>query len=203
MAPPETGAVPGCAGLGVPVQPAFARPFALPLASRADDRERRLHLHLQRRRRRFRQWQARPTRRERRPDDQRPTCRHRRFWALPQTVQTTGVPTLVFVPAMPGQASLLWSPNTPGIVLQETRSLSSVNFVQFPGRRSPSRHPSRFGAEEVLPPVKNRESWEPNVNSGNQRRLPGFEFCGGTLRVPMVISRTARLFSFASLHPSG
>ena len=55
LAPPETGAVPGCAGLGVPVQPAIARLFALPLASRADDRERRLHLHLQRRRRRFRQ----------------------------------------------------------------------------------------------------------------------------------------------------
>jgi hypothetical protein len=54
------------------------------------------------------------------------------FWALPIAVQATGAPTLTIVPAAPGQATISWSPNTPGFVLQETLSLSPVNWVNSP-----------------------------------------------------------------------
>src|SRR5688572_6260636 len=42
------------------------------------------------------------------------------FWAVPQAVQTIGSPTLTIAPAGAGQATIAWSPATPGFVLQET-----------------------------------------------------------------------------------
>jgi hypothetical protein len=42
------------------------------------------------------------------------------FWALPTAVQVTNAPTLTIAPATPGNATISWSPNTPGFVLQET-----------------------------------------------------------------------------------
>ena len=46
------------------------------------------------------------------------------FWALPIAVQTVGVPLLTIVPAAPGQATISWTPATPGFVLQETLILA-------------------------------------------------------------------------------
>ena len=54
------------------------------------------------------------------------------FWALPIAVQTPGAPTLRIVRAAPGQATISWSPNTPGFVLQETLSLSPANWSNSP-----------------------------------------------------------------------
>src|ERR1035437_9779379 len=46
------------------------------------------------------------------------------FWALPTAVQVTGAPTLAIAPAGAGEATISWTPATPGFVLQETLSLS-------------------------------------------------------------------------------
>src|SRR5512144_2054794 len=46
------------------------------------------------------------------------------FWTLPTAVQGTNAPTLTIVPATPGNATISWTPNTPGYVLQETLVLS-------------------------------------------------------------------------------
>ncbi len=54
------------------------------------------------------------------------------FWALPTAIQVTGAPTLTIVPATPGTATISWTPNTPGFVLQETLSLSPTNWVNSP-----------------------------------------------------------------------
>jgi hypothetical protein len=51
------------------------------------------------------------------------------FWVLPQAVQVVGAPTLTIVPASPGHATISWSPNTPGFVLQETWSLAPANWT--------------------------------------------------------------------------
>ena len=51
------------------------------------------------------------------------------FWALPTAIQVTNAPMLTIVPATPGQATLSWTPDTPGWVLQETLSLSPTNWV--------------------------------------------------------------------------
>ncbi len=51
------------------------------------------------------------------------------FWALPTAVQGTNAPTLTIVPAGAGQATISWTPATPGFVLQETLSLSPTNWV--------------------------------------------------------------------------
>jgi len=51
------------------------------------------------------------------------------FWALPTAVQTTNAPTLSIVPATPGNATISWTPNTPGFVLQETWVLSPANWT--------------------------------------------------------------------------
>jgi hypothetical protein len=53
------------------------------------------------------------------------------FWA-PIPVQTLGMPTLKIEPSVPGQATLSWTPNTPGVVLQETLSLSPANWTNSP-----------------------------------------------------------------------
>jgi hypothetical protein len=50
------------------------------------------------------------------------------FWALPTAVQVTNAPTLTIAPATPGNATISWSPNTPGFVLQETWVLSPSNW---------------------------------------------------------------------------
>ncbi len=51
------------------------------------------------------------------------------FWALPIAVQAVGAPLLTIVPAAPGQATLSWTPATPGFLLQETLSLSPTNWM--------------------------------------------------------------------------
>ena len=51
------------------------------------------------------------------------------FWALPTAVPVIGAPTLTIAPATPGQATISWTPNTPGFVLQETLSLSPTNWL--------------------------------------------------------------------------
>jgi len=50
------------------------------------------------------------------------------YWSV-FAVQTPGAPTLTIIPAAPGQATISWTPNTPGFVLQETLSLSPTNWV--------------------------------------------------------------------------
>lgn len=51
------------------------------------------------------------------------------FWALPTAVQTPGAPTLTITAGAPGQATISWSPATPGFVLQETALLSPANWT--------------------------------------------------------------------------
>ena len=51
------------------------------------------------------------------------------FWALPTAVQVVGAPTLKIVSAGPGQASISWTPNTAGYVLQETWVLAPANWT--------------------------------------------------------------------------
>ena len=51
------------------------------------------------------------------------------FWVLPTAVQTTNAPTLAIVPATPGNATISWTPNAPGFVLQETWVLSPANWT--------------------------------------------------------------------------
>ena len=43
------------------------------------------------------------------------------FWALPTAIQVTGAPKLTIVPATPGNATISWTPNTAGFVLQWCR----------------------------------------------------------------------------------
>jgi len=71
------------------------------------------------------------------------------FWALPQAVQVEGAPTLTIVPATPGNATVSWTPNTPGFVLQETLSLSPTNWVNSPSGSTnpivvPATVPTKF-----------------------------------------------------------
>jgi hypothetical protein len=70
------------------------------------------------------------------------------FWALPQVVQTTNAPTLTVAPAGPGQATISWTPATPGFVLQETVSLA-VAWTNSPSGAAnpvvvPATLPTRF-----------------------------------------------------------
>ena len=51
------------------------------------------------------------------------------FWVLPQAVQVQGAPVLTIAPAAPGTATISWTPNTPGFVLQETWSLTPANWT--------------------------------------------------------------------------
>jgi len=71
------------------------------------------------------------------------------FWALPTAVQTPGAPTLTIVPAAPGQATISWTPNTPGFVLQETWVLSPANWTNAPSGATnpitvPATLPTKF-----------------------------------------------------------
>jgi hypothetical protein len=55
------------------------------------------------------------------------------FWALlPTALQVGGAPTLTIVSAGPGQATISWSPSTPGFVLQQTALLSPPNWTNSP-----------------------------------------------------------------------
>jgi len=54
------------------------------------------------------------------------------FWALPTAVQIIGGPVLKIVAATPGQATISWTPATPGFVLQESWSLSPANWTNSP-----------------------------------------------------------------------
>lgn len=45
------------------------------------------------------------------------------FWVLPVAVQTSNAPTLSIAPAGAGQATISWTPATPGWVLQESTNL--------------------------------------------------------------------------------
>ncbi len=71
------------------------------------------------------------------------------FWALPTAVQVVGAPALTIVPAAPGQATISWTPVTPGFVLQETLSLSPANWVNSPSGAAtpvtiPTSIPTKF-----------------------------------------------------------
>jgi hypothetical protein len=71
------------------------------------------------------------------------------FWALPAVIQTPGGPTLSIAPAGPGQATISWSPNTPGFVLQETWVLSPANWTNSPSGATnpivvPATLPTKF-----------------------------------------------------------
>ena len=54
------------------------------------------------------------------------------FWVLPIGVPMLEMPTLMIVPFGPGQARILWMPNTPGYVLQQSSSLSPANWMDAP-----------------------------------------------------------------------
>jgi len=51
------------------------------------------------------------------------------FWVLPTAVQTAGAPTLTIAPAAPGQATISWTPPTPGFVLQESFALTPGSWT--------------------------------------------------------------------------
>jgi hypothetical protein len=51
------------------------------------------------------------------------------FWVLPLAVQVSGAPTLTIAAGAPGQATISWTPSTPGYVLQETWSLATANWT--------------------------------------------------------------------------
>ena len=71
------------------------------------------------------------------------------FWTLPTAIQVTGAPTLTIVPATPGNATISWTPNTSGFVLQQTAVLSPSNWTNSPSGVTnpitvPASTPTRF-----------------------------------------------------------
>ena len=71
------------------------------------------------------------------------------FWSLVTAVQTAGAPRLTIVPASPGNATISWSPATPGYVLQESWSLSAPNWTNSTSGATnpitvPATLPSKF-----------------------------------------------------------
>jgi hypothetical protein len=70
------------------------------------------------------------------------------FWVLPIAVQSTNAPTLMIAPAAVGQATISWTPNTPGFVLQETWVLSLANWTNSPsGATNPVIVPAMLPAK--------------------------------------------------------
>jgi len=70
------------------------------------------------------------------------------FWTLPTAVQGTNAPTLTIVPATPGNATISWTPKTPGFVLQETLVLSPANWTNSPsGATNPVVVPATLPAK--------------------------------------------------------
>ena len=51
------------------------------------------------------------------------------FWNLVNVVQTSGAPALSIAPAGPAQATISWTPATPGWVLQENSNLGTTNWI--------------------------------------------------------------------------
>lgn len=71
------------------------------------------------------------------------------FWALPVAVQTTNAPLLTIAPAAPGQATISWTPATPGYVLQESFSVSPAAWTNSPSGATnpifvPATLPTKF-----------------------------------------------------------
>ena len=70
------------------------------------------------------------------------------FWVLPVAVQSTNAPMLTIVPAMPGYATISWTPSTPGFVLQEALSLSPPHWTNAPsGATNPVTVPAPLPAK--------------------------------------------------------
>jgi len=70
------------------------------------------------------------------------------FWALPTAVQATNAPTLTIAPATPGNATISWTPNTPGFVLQQTALLAPANWTNSPsGATNPITVPASLPAK--------------------------------------------------------
>jgi hypothetical protein len=71
------------------------------------------------------------------------------FWAAAIAVQTQGAPALVIAPSGVGQASISWSPATPGWVLQEATTLAPPNWSDSASGASnpvsvPANLPTKF-----------------------------------------------------------
>jgi len=71
------------------------------------------------------------------------------FWALPTAVQVTGAPTLTIVLATPGNATVSWTPPTPGFVLQESLTLTPPAWTNSPSGATnpivvPATLPTKF-----------------------------------------------------------
>ena len=71
------------------------------------------------------------------------------FWAFATAIQIVGSPTLFIVPSGAGQATLSWSPDPGGFVLQETLSVSPTNWVNSPSGSAnpitvPATLPTKF-----------------------------------------------------------
>ncbi len=71
------------------------------------------------------------------------------FWALPTAVQGTNAPTLTIVPATSGNATISWTPNTPGFVLHETWVLAPATWINSPSGATnpvvvPATLPTKF-----------------------------------------------------------
>jgi hypothetical protein len=64
------------------------------------------------------------------------------FWALPQAVQVAGAPLLTIVPATPGNATITWTPATPGFVLQESATVASGWTNSLSGATNPITVPA-------------------------------------------------------------
>ena len=71
------------------------------------------------------------------------------FWGIITAVQTPGAPILTVAPAVPGQATISWTPDRPGFVLQETAVLSPANWSNSPSGATnpivvPATLPTKF-----------------------------------------------------------
>ncbi len=71
------------------------------------------------------------------------------FWVLPVAVQSPGAPTLTILSSGVGQATISWTPNTVGFVLQESSSFSPANWTNSPSGSTnpivvPVTLPARF-----------------------------------------------------------
>jgi hypothetical protein len=71
------------------------------------------------------------------------------FWAVPTAVQSPGYPWLMLASTGPGQATVSWSPATPGYILQESLSLSPAVWTNSPSGSTnpivvPATLPARF-----------------------------------------------------------
>ena len=70
------------------------------------------------------------------------------FWVLPQAVQTEGAPSLTIMAAARGYATISWTPNSTGYVLQETWNLSPANWTNsLSGVTNPVTVPISAGAK--------------------------------------------------------